>query len=252
MEGDGTTGNGSGDSVSLTSKHEYISALHATLGMLQRRSSVILPSALQQAGALSPNLSQLLGSYNHRLRDNILIDFDAFRQRLILRVQREIDACAADLDSTLNPPDGGTIKIRRHVSQKKWMANRQNSLRSTGPRTREGKRNARKNALKHGLLSEEIEVLVGEASSDFENLRLKLREGFAPPNQIEEQLVDSIAVLSWKIDRCISFQDSLLCATDSDDRWRRILRYEGSLHRHLREVICEISKSTFERGVTIC
>lgn len=137
MEEDDASGKSNGDSISPTPKQVFISTLRATLGMLQR-GSVIPPSALQQLRPVSKSVSQLLEAYNHRLRDNTSGGLDDFRQSLIRRVEREIDECAVDLDSTPNPPDRGTIKIRRHVSQKKVIANHQKAFRSTGPRTREG------------------------------------------------------------------------------------------------------------------
>ena len=39
------------------------------------------------------------------------------------------------------------------TSAKKGQVNRQNALRSTGPKTPEGKANVRHNTLKHGLLA---------------------------------------------------------------------------------------------------
>ena len=146
MEEDDASGKSNSDSISPTPKHVFISTLRATLGMLQR-GSVIPPSALQQLRPVSKSVSQLLEAYNRRLRDNTFGGLDDSRQRLIRRVEREIDECAVDLDSTPNPPDRGTIKIRRHVSQKKVIANHQKAFRSTGPRTREGtRRKSRKRA----------------------------------------------------------------------------------------------------------
>jgi hypothetical protein len=45
------------------------------------------------------------------------------------------------------------------TSEKKAEANRRNSLKSTGPKTPEGKASARFDAMKHGLLAEDILVL---------------------------------------------------------------------------------------------
>jgi len=47
------------------------------------------------------------------------------------------------------------------TSEKKAQSNRRNALKSTGPKTPEGKDAVRLNALKHGLLSQEI-LLPGE------------------------------------------------------------------------------------------
>jgi hypothetical protein len=47
------------------------------------------------------------------------------------------------------------------TSEKQAEANRRNALKSTGPKTPEGKNAVRLNALKHGLLSQEI-LLPGE------------------------------------------------------------------------------------------
>jgi hypothetical protein len=42
------------------------------------------------------------------------------------------------------------------TSEKKAETNRQNVLKSTGPKTPEGKAAVRHNALKHGLLAEQV------------------------------------------------------------------------------------------------
>ena len=140
-----------------------------------------------------------------------------------------------------NPLGGGPDKIRREVSPRKMVANRKNALRSTGPRTPEGKRTVRRNAVRHGVLSNQIDMLPGETSHEFESLRMKLRNGIGPKNESEEQLVRNAAVLIWKLRRCTRVQDSLLPAAGLDAPWRTMLRYGGSLSRQLRKVICGIS-----------
>jgi hypothetical protein len=153
--------------------------------------------------------------------------------------KREIEERSATLGSNLNLPESGTVQVRREISQKKLIANRRNARRSTGPRTREGKRTVSRNALKHGVLSDQIEVLPGETSDRFESLCLKLRNGIGPKNAKQEPRVHNTALLIWKLGRCTRIQDSLL-ATGQDVRWRAMLRYWGSLSRQLREVICNL------------
>ena len=48
------------------------------------------------------------------------------------------------------------------TSEKKAEANRRNALKSTGPKTPEGKAAVSLNALRHGLLSQEILSSCGE------------------------------------------------------------------------------------------
>jgi hypothetical protein len=129
---------------------------------------------------------------------------------------------------------------RRSVSAKKLRANRLNSLRSTGPRTPQGKQAVRQNAVTHGLLSHPVVVLSEKELDQFENWRSKLRSWIGPKNEAEERLVSNAAVLIWKLGRCIRVQGSLLSTSGSADRWRTLDRYAGSLNRQLREMICDL------------
>jgi hypothetical protein len=56
------------------------------------------------------------------------------------------------------------------ASDKQMRANRQNARKSTGPKTPEGKAVARLNALKHGLLSQQI-LLPNEDEASLMQLR---------------------------------------------------------------------------------
>jgi hypothetical protein len=53
------------------------------------------------------------------------------------------------------------------ASEKQVLANQQNALKSTGPKTDEGKAIAARNSLKHGLLAKEVVITEGECSSPF-------------------------------------------------------------------------------------
>ena len=78
-------------------------------------------------------------------------------------------------------------------------ANRLNALKSTGPRTPEGKARSRANALKHGLCAT---VVVAE---DAELVKERTNDYFfalKPQNQFQTWMVDQVAILSIRIDRC--------------------------------------------------
>lgn len=75
------------------------------------------------------------------------------------------------------------------ISPRKLAANQQNARQSTGPRTPEGKANVRFNAVKHGLLAQEVIVPVGdeqEKRAEFESRLEDLWRHYAPVGPVEE------------------------------------------------------------------
>ena len=86
------------------------------------------------------------------------------------------------------------------TSEKKAQANRRNALKSTGPKTPEGKAAVRLNALKHGLLSQEI-LLPGEDEEALRELGEHLREELQPVGELENLLVDRIIASYWRLRR---------------------------------------------------
>ena len=86
------------------------------------------------------------------------------------------------------------------TSEKKAEANRRNALKSTGPKTPEGKAAVRLNALKHGLLSQEI-LLPGEDEEALRELGERLRDELQPVGELENLLVDRIIASYWRLRR---------------------------------------------------
>ena len=86
------------------------------------------------------------------------------------------------------------------TSEKKAEANRRNALKSTGPKTPEGKDAVRLNALKHGLLSQEI-LLPGEDEEALRELGEHLRDELQPVGELENLLVDRIIASYWRLRR---------------------------------------------------
>ena len=86
------------------------------------------------------------------------------------------------------------------TSDKQIQANRRNALKSTGPKTSEGKAAVRMNARTHGLRSQEVLLPEedGEALMELdENLRAELK----PVGELENLLVDGIVAAHWRLRR---------------------------------------------------
>ena len=86
-------------------------------------------------------------------------------------------------------------------SAARLIANQKNSLKSTGPKTPEGKAASRRNALKHGLTGDGIALLDEDASEvnrRFGDLKVDLR----PSGPMAEILTHRIAFLSVRLERC--------------------------------------------------
>ena len=86
------------------------------------------------------------------------------------------------------------------ASDRQIAANRRNALHSRGPQTAEGRAHSRRNALKHGLTARSL-ILEGERATQFEELRTELITTYAPHGLVEEQLVDVMAGLLWRLRR---------------------------------------------------
>jgi hypothetical protein len=118
-------------------------------------------------------------------------------------------------------PSSATPGPRRRgpyrFSEKRLAANRANALRSTGPRTQEGKERARLNAVRHGLRAAlpadqtpGIAAALGEDSGAFRSLHLAFFEDLGPTNLAERQIVDRAARAAWRLRRADAMQDELI------------------------------------------
>jgi hypothetical protein len=115
------------------------------------------------------------------------------------------------------------------ISPQKLAANRRNAQLSTGPRTEEGKRRSRRNALKHGVLASALLITEGEGAEDpaeFNELLDGLRRDLAPVGNLEEMLVEKIAVCWWRQKRVLSCEAGLVRRAFVPN-----LQYQGMLDR---------------------
>ena len=86
------------------------------------------------------------------------------------------------------------------ISNKQLEANRANSLKSTGPKSEEGKLRSQGNALKHGLTAEK-HLIVGDDPEEFRQYRDNLWCELQPKTVLQEEMVSHIIAAGWKIRR---------------------------------------------------
>ena len=86
------------------------------------------------------------------------------------------------------------------TTRKQIEANRRNSHRSTGPKTRTGKAESKINAIKHGLLAADF-VVRDEDPVEFAGVLESLIDEFQPQGPLEEQLVERVAACMWRLRR---------------------------------------------------
>lgn len=89
------------------------------------------------------------------------------------------------------------------TSTKQITANQQNALKSSGPKSADGKAVTSRNATRHGLLSARL-FLQDEKPQEFQQLFDELTTTFNPSGIMEMVLLEKIAVAIWKQRRIIA------------------------------------------------
>jgi hypothetical protein len=79
-------------------------------------------------------------------------------------------------------------------------ANRLNALKSTGPKTSQGKERSRCNAIRHGLTAETVIVGV-EDSNDYEAFEATVIADHDARSAVERELVLRLASVLWRLRR---------------------------------------------------
>ena len=86
------------------------------------------------------------------------------------------------------------------ATEKQIEANRRNALKSTGPRTEEGRAAVRFNGLKHGLSAKSL-CLPGDDPEELDAFLDNYEADYCPINQTEAELVMQIAMATWRLRR---------------------------------------------------
>ena len=87
-------------------------------------------------------------------------------------------------------------------------ANRRNARKSTGPRTEEGKRRSRCNAIRHGLTAETV-IGALEDAEDYAAFEAVIIADYDAQSAVERELVLRLASLLWRLRRATSMETGL-------------------------------------------
>jgi len=124
------------------------------------------------------------------------------------------------------------------VSERKSEANGRNALHFTGPRTRHGKRNVARNAMKHGLLARAVVITAGDGEEnlkEFHTLLDRLWDEYQPVGVVEETLVQRIATCWWRLARVLRAENGEIRKRLSEVK-RELAETAKSVDELLREL----------------
>jgi hypothetical protein len=145
------------------------------------------------------------------------------------------------------------VRSRTEVvaSPAKVEANRKNALKSTGPKTVQGKRTVRWNAVKHGLLSKEVVISAGdgkENAGQYRNLLSELILTLGPVGILEEMLVERIAVCYWRLGRALRCETGEIRKRLDCVAWESASRWADEIRHDIRFSTLDDSKARLQRS----
>jgi hypothetical protein len=122
------------------------------------------------------------------------------------------------------------MKHKKKLTPAVLNANQANSESSTGPTSKQGKANSRRNATTHGILATKLIFETEEQRKEFEELLQACKKDRAPQGLLEEGLVEEMAIMFWKIGITEGIvAKNLLRRQDLDDNLDGIFRKDIDL-----------------------
>lgn len=116
------------------------------------------------------------------------------------------------------------INRRKTMSAKQLAANRANAKKSTGPKTTNGKAVSKLNALKHGILSQQVLVRgtnLKESRSELMQLHQRFWDEWQPVGPVEEMLVDQVVTAQWRLRRALAAEAGEIALSVDGGQWQR-------------------------------
>jgi hypothetical protein len=146
------------------------------------------------------------------------------------------------LEDAASGGKGAASTSAKPISEEKVTTNPENSKKSTGPTTPEGKAVSARNSAKHGIFSRNV-IRPGEHAEEdrasFEAILDSLVAHYSPADSFEELLVEKAASEFVRSSRVLSFEQSKLNDPQVflGQSIERILRYHVAVNRQLFQAL---------------
>lgn len=111
---------------------------------------------------------------------------------------------------------------KNHLSNKQIKANRLNALKSTGPKTSDGKRKASINSIKHGFSAKKF-IIEDENHGDFKNYMNDFLEILSPKNILEQELALQIIITGWKYRRYVILETKVFNKKIKEEKDQKVI-----------------------------
>jgi hypothetical protein len=146
--------------------------------------------------------------------------FYVLTTKVLIEGSEKTSGTSSNLELTNGRPPGKSVNkqthsgvgsIKKAVTARKIQANRQNALKSTGPKSPRGKGYSRQNAVKHGLFALDpfiCDVADTETKQQYRELLDRLAESYQPVGAAEQLEVERIAACWWKLGRAWRYENS--------------------------------------------
>jgi len=125
------------------------------------------------------------------------------------------------------------------ASAARTEANRDNAKYSTGPRTPEGKQRSASNALRHGPTAKQA-LIPDEDPQAYLKFCEEFIAGLKPKGALEQQLVQNMADMQWRLNGCRAIEQSILAFEPGPtqiDSLNKFSLYEHRLSRNFQATL---------------
>jgi hypothetical protein len=99
-------------------------------------------------------------------------------------------------------------KLHQLLSDRQQRANETNALKSTGPRTEEGKQRVRLNGLRHGLTGQ-VTIMTDDNRREHDDFCNPILARLNPDGPLELQIANLITHDHWRLNRIHSIEDGI-------------------------------------------